>query len=70
MRMGYDRIVVSNTFTKEKHVQEYVDMAISHGYSYTVIVVENRHGNKSIHDVPDRVVDRMERQLKNCIKLK
>lgn len=70
MRMGYDRIVVSNTFTKEKHVQEYVDMAISHGYSYTVIVVENRHGNKSIHDVPDMVVDRMERQLKNCIKLK
>ncbi|EKH6153893.1 hypothetical protein O8H85_002878 [Escherichia coli O157] len=37
---------------------------------YDRIVVENRHGNKSIHDVPDKVVDRMERQLKNCIKLK
>ncbi|EFM7019257.1 ATP-binding protein [Escherichia coli] len=70
MKYGYDRIVVSNTFTKEKHVNEYVNMAKKYGYNYTTIVVENRHGSSSIHNVPDHVIDRMERELKNCIKLK
>jgi hypothetical protein len=34
------------------------------------LIVENRHGNKSVHDVPNETLDRMEVRLKGSIKLK
>lgn len=52
-------IVVSNTSTTEKELKPYLDLAAQHGYRVTSLVVENRHGNVSIHDVPEATMDKM-----------
>jgi predicted kinase len=55
----YSEIVVSNTFTQEWEMQTYVDLANKYGYQVTTLIVENRHGNKNVHNVPDETLDRM-----------
>jgi len=62
-------IVVANTFTSEKELQPYIDLAKTKGYTYTVLLVENRHGNESVHGVPDEAMDRMRDKLSNSIKI-
>lgn len=52
-------IVVSNTFTQEWEMKPYFDIAEKYGYRVHSIIVENRHGNKSVHDVPDATVGNM-----------
>lgn len=52
-------VVVSNTSTTEKEVQVYKDIAEQYGANFVSLVVENRHGNKSVHNVPDGVLQRM-----------
>ncbi len=49
----YPEIAVSNTFTQEWEMEPYFDMAKKYGYNVFSIVVENRHGNESIHGVPE-----------------
>lgn len=56
-------IVVSNTFTTEKELKPYLDLAAEYGYLVTTMVVENRHGNKSIHDVPLETVKKMKNRF-------
>lgn len=70
MKNGEDTIVVSNTLTSNKELEPYIEMAETYGYQITSLVVENRHGNKSIHNVPDETMDRMEVRLKGSIKLR
>jgi hypothetical protein len=65
-QVNVDKIVVSNTFTQEWELQPYYELAIKYGYYVTCIVVENRHGNKSIHNVPEEKVE----QMKNRFELK
>tara|TARA_R100000544_G_C2224541_1_gene59768 strand:- start:1432 stop:2070 length:639 start_codon:yes stop_codon:yes gene_type:complete len=57
---GYDTIAVANTFTEEWEMAEYVKLATSYGYKVHTIVIENRHGNKSIHRVPEPTMQAME----------
>lgn len=52
-------VVVSNTFTTEKELKPYLDMAEQYGYRVTSMVIENRHGSKSVHDVPETTMDKM-----------
>jgi predicted kinase len=63
-------IVVSNTLTSEKELKPYIELAEKYGYQIISLIVENRHGNKSIHDVPDETLERMEVRLKGSIKLR
>ncbi len=56
-------IVVSNTFTTEKELKPYLALAEKHGYHVTTIIVENRHGNASIHGVPDETLDKMRKRF-------
>ena len=65
-QVNVDKIVVSNTFTQEWELQPYYELAIKYGYYVTCIVVENRHGNRSIHNVPEEKVE----QMKNRFELK
>jgi predicted kinase len=58
-QVNVDKIAVSNTFTQEWELQPYYELAIKYGYYVTCIVVENRHGNKSIHNVPEDKVKMM-----------
>lgn len=70
MMDGRETIVVSNTLTSEKELAPYIELATQYGYTVVSLIVENRHGNKSIHDVPDETLDRMEVRLKGSIKLR
>lgn len=59
-------IVVSNTFTQEWEMEPYFKIAEDFGYRVFTIIVENRHGGKNIHDVPE---DKLE-QMKNRFEVK
>lgn len=62
-------IVVSNTFTTEKELKPYIDLAKEYGYNVTTVVVENRNNTESIHDVPQEIRKRQADRLRNSIKL-
>ena len=59
--MSLDRkcIIVANTFTQEWEFQEYHELAKQNGYRIHSLIVENRHGSKSVHDVPDATMGNM-----------
>lgn len=52
MRGGFEKIVVSNTFTQEWEMAAYYEMAAKHGYIVFSLIVENRHGGENEHGVP------------------
>jgi predicted kinase len=60
MSWGISPVVVSNTFTQKWEMDAYYDMAKQHGYTVFSLIVENRHGGKNIHGVPDSALNRME----------
>lgn len=62
-------IIVHNTFTADKQLRPYVELAEANDWNVTVLVVENRHGNSSVHDVPEETLERQRRQLHGSIKL-
>ncbi|AZF89733.1 hypothetical protein QE332_gp122 [Pseudomonas phage vB_PaeM_LCK69] len=59
MEIGLDAVIVSNTSTREREVAPYIDMAEEFGYTVISLIVENRHGNKSVHDVPESTMEAM-----------
>jgi predicted kinase len=63
---GLDEIIVSNTFTQEWEMQPYFELAEKYGFVIFSLVVENRHGGKNVHNVPE---DKLE-QMKNRFELK
>ena len=64
-----DDIVVSNTFTTEWEMKPYLDLAEKYGYTVFTVVVENRHGNKDIHNVPEETRQKQAKRLSKSIKL-
>lgn len=59
MRAETERIFVANTFTTEREMQPYFDLAKKYGYKVFSIVIENRHGNINVHDVPKETIQKM-----------
>ena len=59
MSFGDERIAVANTFTREWEMAHYFDLAKSYGYTVFSLVVENRHGGKNSHGVPEDKVQEM-----------
>lgn len=57
------RIFVANTFTTKAEMAPYFDLAKKHGYSIFSIIVENRHGHPSIHNVPEESIDAMKNRF-------
>lgn len=53
MNKGVERIFVHNTFTTKKEMEPYFDLAHEHGYEVFTLIVENRGGFESLHDVPE-----------------
>jgi predicted kinase len=49
----YPEIAVSNTFTQEWEMEDYFKLADKYGYKVVSLVLENRHGSKNVHGVPD-----------------
>lgn len=55
--------IVSNTSTTEKEVEKYQQLAAYFGARFVSLVVENRHGNTSVHDVPEATMDKMRKRF-------
>lgn len=62
-------VVLHNTNTSEKEVKPYLGLAEKFGYKVVSLVVENLHGNKDVHNVPQEVRDNQEKRLRNSLKL-
>jgi len=56
-------VAVCNTSTTEKEVQVYEQMAKDNGANFCSMIMENRHGSSSIHDVPPATIERMRRRF-------
>lgn len=52
-------IFVHNTFTTEKEMKPYFDLAEKYGYTVTTLIVESRHDNKNDHNVAVETVNKM-----------
>ena len=55
---GYN-VVVSNTSTTEAEVEVYRRIAEECGVGFCSLIVENRHGGESVHNVPKRTIEKM-----------
>ena len=67
--VGYDNIILSDTSAKVKFFNGYLEKAKEHGYKIVSLVVENRHGNESIHGVDERTLELQRQRVLGCIKL-
>lgn len=56
MRQGTSKIFVANTFTTDWEMESYFKLATKYNYLTFSIVVENRHGGKNVHDVPEETL--------------
>lgn len=63
MRLEFSKIVVANTFTQEWEMEPYFEMAKRYRYRIHTLIVENRHGSKNIHDVPDEKLAQMKNRF-------
>jgi len=52
-------VVVHNTFTTQKELKPYLQLAEKYNAGVTTLVVENRHGNDSVHNVPSETIIKM-----------
>lgn len=59
MHEGCEKIFVDNTFTLEWEMEPYFKLAAKHNYLIFVATVENRHGNKNIHQISDQQITKM-----------
>jgi uridine kinase len=62
-------IIVDNTSTKERDFSFYENAAKEAGAMFISLVVENRHGNKDIHSVPQSVREMQAENIKNSLLL-
>lgn len=60
---GFRKIAVHNTFTTEREMKPYYDLAKRHGYLVHSLIVENRHGGENVHNVPEEALNRMEERF-------
>jgi len=59
MYKGKEIIYVANTFTTEKEMKPYFDLAEKYGYTTFTIIIENRHQGKNVHNVPAETLEKM-----------
>lgn len=69
MELSIENIIVHNTNTSEKEIAPYIAMAEKYDYKVVSLVVEKRHDNTSVHNVPEKTLTKQEERLRNSIKL-
>lgn len=57
-------VIVHNTFTTAKEMKPYKELAEKYKFRLTSLIVENAHGNPSVHNVPDETMVRMMERFK------
>jgi predicted kinase len=65
-----ETIVISNTSTTQSELKPYFELAEKYGYQVHVLIKENYHGGKDIHNVPEESLIKMEKRLRDSIKLR
>lgn len=60
---GFDKVIVSNTFTQEWEMKPYYELAEKYGYIVFSLIVENRHGGVNEHNVPEETLTKMENRF-------
>ena len=63
-------VVLSNTNTDPLHFKKYEVLAEIFGYTVFHLIVENRHGGKDNHNVPEDALERMESTIRANIQLR
>ena len=63
MYEGRGRVYVANTFTTESEMKPYFDLAKKYAYIVFTVIVENRHGGSSVHNVPEASVQAMKNRF-------
>jgi len=56
---GIPKVVVSNSSSQVWEFLPYVSLAAKYGYRVHSIICENRHQGESIHDVPEKTIEKM-----------
>ena len=69
MKNGTEKVVVSNTFTTEREMKPYLNLAEKYGYTVFTVVVEKRNENKDVHNVPEETRQKQAERLSKSIKL-
>jgi hypothetical protein len=62
-------IIVANTNSKERDFAFYEKAAKEAGAMFISLIVENRHGNKDIHSVPQSVREMQAENIRNSLLL-
>lgn len=63
MKKGDFKVFVSNTNTTKKELKDYYKLADEYGYSVISLIVENRHNGNSIHNVPEKTIEKMKKRF-------
>lgn len=58
-QVSNNRIVVSNTFTREWEIEPYFKLAEKYGYRVYTLISENRFDGVNIHNVPEATLTNM-----------
>jgi len=69
MDLQFSNIILHNTSTSEKEIEPYLNLAEHYGYNVISLVVENRHGASTVHNVPENTLHKQRRRLLDSIKL-
>jgi len=70
MERGVEMVIIANTNTKRKEYKVYEDIAKDNNYQVHHPVLQNLHGNKDVHNVPDDVLQRQENTIRMNLKLR
>jgi len=49
--------------TTEKELNIYIKMAAEYDYRVVSLIVENRHGNENVHEVPEAALEAMKNRF-------
>lgn len=69
-QVGADFPVFLHPETGEEYALARTERKSGDGYRVVSLVVENRHGNRDVHNVPDEVKGKQEQRIKNSLKLR
>jgi len=63
MAAGHPKIVIANTNVTDKEMEPYEELAKIFRYKIFHVIVENRHGGKTAHDVPEQAIEKRKKQF-------
>ena len=64
MEKNTEKIIVHNTFTMDWEMEPYFTLAKKFRYKIHVVTMENRHGGRNVHDIPQEQIEKMAEKYK------